>query len=204
MYLRSGVALSPVGGGSEFRTTLQTGWEINGGGRVLFFNQSEDAAWTVDLGISDIENHGRRPEQSFDLHHIIVPDPLVNGSTITVPTVPVTVRQLNRTFGTFGLGREWYLVGTARGEGPTWRFGIDLDGHYGSARLDLNELRHRTKVLYGLFIAWHTDVEIPCGGCLLQAGFRSEWGYTWQELLQSQNNTDLAEFNLLLTAGIRF
>src|SRR2546423_1730904 len=46
LYLRSGVSL-PVEG-AYFGHTLVTGWDIDGGGRVLFFNAERDADWSVD------------------------------------------------------------------------------------------------------------------------------------------------------------
>ena len=36
--------------GGVFGHELGVGWEIEGGGRTLFFNPACDAAWTVSLG----------------------------------------------------------------------------------------------------------------------------------------------------------
>jgi hypothetical protein len=116
----------------------------------------------------------------------------------------VTFSGLNRTAGVLALGREWYLSEAPGGFGATWRAGFDVDGLYGSEKLDLNELRHRTKVFYGTAIAAHTDLEYPCGACIWQVGFRVEVDFTFSEILQDQNNADVYDVNLLLNLGVRF
>src|SRR5205807_7881245 len=108
------------------------------------------------------------------------------------------------TFVNFGAGREWYLTVPATAEGTKWRFGLDVGGRYGSAKLELNEIEHRTNVFEGLYVAMHSDVEIPCCSVVFLAGFRAEWAYTWSgNLLQGPNNSDVFEADLLLTAGVR-
>jgi hypothetical protein len=47
-------------------------------------------------------------------------------------------------------------------------------------------------------------VEIPCHCCVFTAGIRTEYGYTWCDILQSQNRTDVQDINLLITVGVRF
>ena len=54
MFVRSGIAF-PVGGGI-FSQYLHPGWDIEGGGRLLLFNPSATAAWTVILSVSNIFN----------------------------------------------------------------------------------------------------------------------------------------------------
>jgi hypothetical protein len=76
-------------------------------------------------------------------------------------------------------------------------------------RVDLDEFRMRSffrrgDVTGSLLWAVHTDVEIPCGCCTYQAGFRAEWGYNWSDVFQAQNDADFQELNLLLTLGVRF
>jgi hypothetical protein len=205
LYLRAGPSV-PIGGGF-FNDTLKTGWEIQGGGRTLFFNTQGDAAWTVDLSLSNINNTGRNPNDSVTLHNVIVAGPpsVFGGSTsISVPSLNVTTRSLNRTFVNLGFGREMYLYGAPDAEGLTWRVGIDGGGRYGSAKLETHEIVHRTDTIAGMFVSLHSDVEIPYGCITLLAGFRIEWDYTWMDILQSQNNSDLQDLNLLFTAGIRF
>jgi hypothetical protein len=205
LYLQAGPSV-PIGGGF-FNDTLKTGWEIQGGGRTLFFNNQGDAAWTVDLSLSNINNTGRNPNESVTLHNVIVAGPpsVFGGSTnISVPSLNVTTRSLNRTFVNLGVGREMYLYGAPDAEGLTWRVGIDGGGRYGSAKLEMHEIVHRTDTIAGMFASLHSDVEIPYGCITLLAGFRIEWDYTWMDILQIQNNSDLQDLNLLFTAGIRF
>src|SRR5262249_48141453 len=83
LYIRTGPCL-PVGGGI-FGHTLKTGWMIDGGGRSLFFNPQLDAAWTIDLGVSNIYNQGQHAD-------IKIPIP-----TSPTATTPASIRNLNRT-----------------------------------------------------------------------------------------------------------
>lgn len=196
VYLRSGTSIS-VGGG-RLNRTLQDGWLIDGGARTLFFNPAADAAWTVDFGISTTENNINHPEVSFKLNNDLV-----------------TGRRLNRTGVNVGLGREWYLCGSAWDGGKNWRVGFDAGGRWERARLDLNDNTVANgqvtangfirvgDVVGGIFAAVHSDVEWPLGGCKLQAGVRIEWDYTWQDLLPPVL-TDVEDVNFLLTIGVRF
>jgi hypothetical protein len=59
-------------------------------------------------------------------------------------------------------------------------------------------------VFTGFFLAAHTDVEIPWGGCLFYVGVRAEWGYSFSHILQDQNDGDIQEVILLGTLGVRF
>jgi hypothetical protein len=192
IFLRLGPSL-PVEGGI-FDGTLKTGWNIQGGGRVLFFNQPMDAAWYLDLSLSNIYNQGRNP----DVTHPFVDlrfDPPFPG--------PVTVRNLNRTYFNWGLGREWYWSMPAHTPQSKLRFGWEVGGRWGTGRLELFEIQHLTDTFYGLFLALHTDWEIPCGCCTFLTGFRAEWDYTWTDILPP-NDTNLQDVNLLVTAGVRF
>jgi hypothetical protein len=121
-----------------------------------------------------------------------------------VPSIDVTFNRLNRTFVNAAFGREWYLWDPSNSNGWMWRAGFDIGGRYGSGKLDLNQLPHRNKVFGGGFVSLHTDIEWPCGACIYQAGFRAEWDYTASEILQSQNNGDVQDVNLMLTFGVRF
>jgi hypothetical protein len=208
LFVRTGVAL-PVEG-QVFGHVLETGWMVEAGGRSLFFNQAQDAAWTVSLGLSNTYNHGQRSDIHLPLS-VLVPDPTnpvtmaarVNFGTDTgVPGV--TVEALYRTFVNVGLGREWYLTVPANHWGIKWRAGFDIGGRYGTAKLQLNELRHRTGVLEGTWASLHTNVEMPCCSWVFVAGFRVEWAYTWSEILQDQNNAEMEDVNLLFEVGARF
>src|SRR5437660_7664511 len=55
IYLRNGVSL-PFGSG-VLAKDLDPGWVIQGGARVLIFDAPKLAAWTVDLSVSNINNH---------------------------------------------------------------------------------------------------------------------------------------------------
>jgi hypothetical protein len=236
LYSRAGVSV-PIGN-TSFTKALQNGWMIEGGGRSLFFNPAMDAAWTIDLGLSNTWNHGEHPEIQFPLNNIIVPfaasatafppqasfaignfvphaTPTITtvtptsgpsaGTAIPVFTAPgVSIHFLNRTFVNLGFGREYYLLGSAHDCGTRWRVGADVGGRWGSAKLGLNEIRHRTGVLEGVFASVHTDLEWPCCSVVFVAGLRAEWSYTFSEILQEQNNADVQEINLMVTAGVRF
>jgi hypothetical protein len=128
------------------------------------------------------------------------------GTTGFVPMLDVTIAALNQTFADGAIGREWYLIGTGdcRANSLTWRVGADVGVRWGTAKLDLVEIRHLTHAVYGGFVAVHSDLELPCGCCIFQAGIRGEYGYYKSDLLQRQNETDLQSFNLMLTVGARF
>jgi hypothetical protein len=205
LYMRVGPAL-PVEG-AIFGHVLETGWMIEGGGRTLFFNPQQDAAWAVDLGVSNTYNAGQRSDIHLPLS-VLVLDPFGTPTRVNFgrdPGLPgVTVSHYNRTFVNLGFGREWYLNAPANAAGPKWRAGIDVGGRWGTAKLDLNEIRHRTGVVEGAYVGLHTDVEIPCCSWVLLAGFRVEWAYTWSEILQDQNNAEMEEVNFLFSVGARF
>jgi hypothetical protein len=273
LYLQSGLDF-PFSDGVFGHTLKSDGWVIQGGGRTLFFNPEQDAAWVVDLSISNVRDEGRNPTYEIPLHHILVPtatasnvpgvansaivefvpraflnklatektiqklnpqiknfkkyhgQPLLlhtgtGGAPNTIAAEGVSVADLNRTFFNVGFGRDWYLFGEAptylnRGcgsgcgdngcgcGGPVWRVGVDGGGRYGTAKVELHEVRHRTDTIAGVFIGAHSDVEVPCGCCIFQAGVRLEWDYTWMDIFQEHNDADLEGINLLFTIGTRF
>lgn len=196
LYLRAGVSF-PIGGGVYARI-LQTGWAIQGGGRALFFNPSHDAAWVVDLGILNVWNHANRPD---------VPLPL----TVTVPgffgiptvtTLNATADDLNRTLGSIGFGRDWWLGSLANGFQLRW--GVEGGMRYGSASAQFHEIRHRTDTLGGAFVGLHADLEWSCGGCTFFTGLHTEYEYTWSRRLLQSESADVADLLLMATFGIRF
>jgi hypothetical protein len=196
LFVRSGPSF-PVEG-SIFQHVLQTGWDIEGGGRSLFFNPQMDAAWAIDLSLSYIYNHGQHSDRAITF----LQD---NSSGAPVNPTLVTIKDLNRTFANVGLGREWYLWRAGHDcNDLRWNWGIDGGGRLGTVKLDLNEIQHRTDVAGAMFVALHTDLEVPCGCCTFLAGLRLEWDYTWMDILQHQNDSDLMDVNLLITLGIRF
>jgi hypothetical protein len=211
VFLRSGASV--IAGGGVLSRTLQTGWVIDGGARSLFFNPARTAAWTVTYGVSNYNYHGDNPNLRVPLT-VLVPastlgpngQPLPNQTIRFGNDVPgVQIRMYNQTFFNLGMGRDWWIWGPANScDCPLWRVGFDFGGRYGTANLKTAELRHRTDVIGGVWVALHTDFEIPWGCGWFVAGFRAEWGYTWSDILQSLNNSDLQAFNLLGRVGYRF
>lgn len=203
VYLRSGFAFQLDGG--VFGHSLDHGWTIEGGARTLFFNPAADRAWVVDLGLSNTFNTAANSDLQVTLFNVRVPNASNQGGTQVLAQVTGNVHNLNQTFVNMSGGREWYLRGNALDcRGTNWRVGFDAGGRYGTARMDFQGITHRTDTLGGLFIAAHSDVEIPCGGCVFQAGIRTEYGYTWSDLLQRQNDGDIQQIQLLFTLGARF
>jgi hypothetical protein len=185
LFLRVGPSL-PVEG-EVFGGTLRTGWEIQGGARVLFLNQIQDAAWLVDLSLNNIYNQGRNTALTF----------LQNGTT------PVSVHNLNRTFANIGLGREWYWSLPATSPQSKLRLGFDTGFRYGTAQVETFQTQNKTSTAYGAYLALSTDWEIPRGCCTFMIGLRAEWDYTWMHVIPGTDN-DLQDVNLLITGGVRF
>ncbi len=197
VYLRTGASFNI--GGRNLNGSLETGFDSGAGFRVSFFNHAETSAWVIDLGVSDIYNSTNSPS-SFTLLNVLNRP---NGPVY--PRINVTPEGLNRTYFDYGFGHEWYLWGSARCEAPVnWRIGADVGGRWGTAKMIFDQLNHRTGVLEGTYVAIHSDLLIPWRCYLLSVGARLEWDYTWDHILQSQNQTDLSGFNVLLTGGINF
>jgi hypothetical protein len=217
LYVRTGPSFT-VGGG-VFRDLLDTGWEVMGGGRSLFFNPPQTAAWTVDFSLSHTYSHAEGlPKVPLE---ITVQPPANPITGILPPThnqiIPVTVRNFQRTFVNASLGREWYLNGTACSGGCRWRVGLDAGGRLGTGKSDIfkdpslvfgNEVSpkgHLTDTLYGPFGALHTDWEVPCCGCCtFLGGVRVEGDYISSDMLKGLNNSNLVDVNLLISLGVRF
>lgn len=219
MFFRTGIAF-PIGGGI-FGDFLRNGWDVEGGGRLLFFNPPSTKAWTITLGISNIFSRTGTDNQTITLLNFPVKTAItVPGQTnvpgalrattpvvLPVPEVHATVSSLNLTFVNVGFGREWYLLGTAdpgQMHGCNWRVGIDGGGRYGTGMVQFNEINHHTDTVGGLYCAIHTDVEYPWRCGILQAGIRYEYNYIWNDILQSQNFSDYQSMNLLFQIGVRF
>jgi hypothetical protein len=194
LYVRTGPSLP--GGGNILEKILDTGWDVTGGGRSLFFNSACDAAWTADLSITYIYNHAQSSPQVLQF----VPDP-VNGNP--TPAL-VSLRTLNRTFVNAALGREWYLMRPDQCGGLFWRAGFDIGGRLGTAKVDYVQLVRPSDTIYGYFGAIHTDVEKPFGCCTAFCGFRAEWDQTLMDFLAPFNNSNVQDVNLLVTFGVRF
>jgi hypothetical protein len=196
LFVRTGPSLAI--GGPIFAHVLETGWRIEGGGRTLFFNPAMDAAWNIDLSISNTYFHGQHSDISIPL---TLPSITTPGTTVVTS---VTVRNFNVTDANLAFGREWYLLKPANACGTRWRAGIDAGMLLGSAKAEFHEIQHRTDTLAGAFVSLHTDVEVPCGCCTYLAGFRVEYGYDWMDILQISNKSDLETVDFLVTFGVRF
>ena len=204
VFLRAGASI--VLNNSTLGNTVQNGWAVDGGARSLFFNPEQTAAWTVTYGVSNYNYHGTRPDIKIPLH-ILVPNAAGIATPVNFGTdVPgVTMRELNETFFNLGGGRDWWIWGPANScDGPLWRLGFDVGGRYGSGRVRLWELRHRTDVMGGVWVGVHSNWEVPYGCGWFVAGFRAEWGYVWSDIMQRQNDSDLILINLLGNIGYRF
>ena len=207
VYVRSGIAFPVEGGG--LGGALDNGWMIEGGVRTLFFNAAADAAWTVDFGFGNTYNRVAERTRLFQLFNVgpnqLFTDP-VTGAVLGNRNPLVSGSDLNRTFFNASLGKEWYLWGSAEHDNTStnWRVGVDVGGRYGTDKLDLNETRHLTDTTAGMFASVHSDVEIPWGTCLFQAGLRVEYGYTFSDILQRQNDADTQDINVLLSFGLRY
>ena len=208
LYARSGIAFPVQHGG--LGGSLDNGWMIEAGGRTLFFNANSDAACVIDIGIGNTYNRVGDRRQQYQLFNV-GPNQLFNVPNANPPQVLgnrnpiVTGSDLNRTYVSGSLGKELYLWGSAEQDGcsPNWRVGFDLGGRWGTEKLDLNETRHLTRVNESVFGAVHTDLEIPYGQVIFEVGLRLEYGYTWSNILPS-NNSDVQDLNLLISLGMRF
>ena len=202
-------------GEGRFARELNPGWMVGGGGRSLFFNPEHDAAWILDLGISYQFNGGSRDHfTDLILHQAPLRNPLT-GQTTPRPDVlsPAAIRGLDRTNFNFAIGRDWWIWGPgATGLENSWnlRIGGIVGGRWGSAHVDLlpqdtalGDYQRRQGVTHGVFIAPHATIEVPMGASIWFGGLQFEWGYDWMNLVPPING-NLHNFNLLMTAGVRF
>jgi hypothetical protein len=202
-------------GEGAFGRHLNTGVLVGGGGRSLFFNTTHDRAWVVDLGLSFIYNRGE-PGHPVLAYVRQPPETDIFGNTTPQPDVisDVAIRGLYRTTFNFAVGRDWWLWGagsTGLENGSNLRVGGLVGGRWGTAHVDLIPLdeaafgnyQRRQDTLMGFFLGAHTTVEIPMGSWILFGGLRTEWGYDWTNLIPPLSG-NLHNFNLMLTAGIRF
>jgi hypothetical protein len=190
LYAQTGPSL-PIGGG-RLEHILNTGWDVQAGGRSMFYKADMTGAWTVDLNINYTYNHG----SSFNSVPIF--------ETNHVTPVQAHLLALHRTDFNGTVGREWYLYVWPQENGPAWRAGVDVGGGLGTARADFVEVHHRTDVIYRLVIGIHSDLEVPCGCCTFLVGARFEWDHDWMDILQSQSNSNLQDANFLLSLGFRY
>lgn len=206
LYLRTGVSF-PINGGALSQGIL-TGWDIEGGVTSLFFNRADDAAWTVGVSVTSVFNVGNPKAGQVTLTNVPLKTTDITGTTTTtnVPSLNVTPSNLNRTSVNLSGGRETWLLGTADSSHNdlNWRVGWDVGGRWGTEKLDLDELQHRNGQFGGVFVGLSTDLEVPCGNVILVTGIRTEWGTDFSRILQSDNNGNVMDLNLMFNIGIRF
>lgn len=211
LFIRSGFAF-PVGGGI-FNKYLHTGWDIEGGARLYFFNPPSTAAWYGSMSIGNIfarTGNANQPITFFNLPiHVpsTTPGGISTGAIRVLPQALLTVSSLNMTFVSLGFGRECWLHGSAdpgQQHGWNWRAGWEFGGRWGSGEVQFNEIQHHTGVVGGMYGAIHSDVEYPFRCGIGFAGVRLEYNYIWTSLLQDQNDGDFSSLNLLFQLGVRF
>jgi hypothetical protein len=196
LYFRAGASF-PVGGETLSRV-LKTGLTEMGGTRALFFDQAMTAAWTVDAHVINTGEAGDRTNTTF-------PVTVFSGTNAPLKIPNATVTFVNRTMAGVGLGREWYLLNSAKSDGCKWRVGMDFGARYGSLHADIptaSSSEHVTAVVSCAYFAAHTDVEIPTRFGLFFAGVRLEWAHSWTEALEV--STPIDDVTLLMSIGIRF
>jgi hypothetical protein len=198
--------------GVAFDDRLNMGWTVSGGVRTLYFNPPGTRAWYLDLGVSYTYNRGNQQTQL----QAFTPQPRDAAGNLQGPDQLVVhvIRGLNRTTFDFALGRDFFLRGpgylTPDGCGATnLRVGGDVGGRWGTAHSDLvpvddrlNYLR-KQGVTQSVFLGGHVGWERNMGGWILTSGLRTEWDYTWTNVIPP-NNGDIVSINLLLYIGARF
>ena len=193
LYLRSGASL-PLGDGPLLGRNITTGFVVEGGARTLFYNHEFTKAWVVDTGISNTRNSGvSNPEAIF----INALRPGVTG----FQDFAVHVRDVNRTMVNLGFGREWFWT-PAKDQPAHWRFGVDAGGRYGTMRVNLREIVHRTDVIGGAYTGMHALYEFPCNNSIINVGVRTDYSYTWSDIFQ--RSSDVSEVNVMLNLGVRY
>ncbi|MGF1581455.1 MAG: hypothetical protein ACFCD0_19185 [Gemmataceae bacterium] len=207
-YVRGGASF-PFGDGI-YGGNLETGWSIQGGARIIFYPKQPTGSWFLDVSVLNIDNGVDNTTTRAGLN-IIVPDPTGVGTRVNLGVgnpvdwdgPPVTIRGLTRTFLNIGGGKMWYFGAPSGTYGRSWRIGVDGGGRYGTGNAQFFELRDRDDVMGGIYVGAQADMFAPCGGCcLFTCGIRTEWSYTWTDILQVHNNADTQDILLQLHLGV--
>jgi len=207
-YVQTGPSI--LVGNSTWTDSAKSGWMVGGGYKTLFFNTSHDAAWFIDLGVSYTRNDGDR----FDKPPLLVTSSeLKFGNVGDNSLTALGIRGISRTSFNFAIGRDWWLNGPGAVNGDeshnNWRFGTDVGGRWGSASIDFaptsdpEGYSRRRSTLHGAYIGGYLGWERPFGNFTAFANFRTEWSYTWTDLIPP-NNSDFIDVNIMMTFGIRF
>ena len=185
------------------------GFLFQGGVRALFFNDSATRAWAIDASISH-QSNGQDPNELYPLRVIdftgntdITGQPEVKLIQFGTPTLPaIRIRETHRTYVNLGVGRDYYWRTSAEEPGTMFRIGWDTGGRYGALSQEYNLIKHRTDVVGGIFVGAHGEFEIPSRWGLWQLGVRTEYAYTWSDILQRAS--DIQEINVMMTFGVRY
>ena len=209
LFTRTGPSLI-VGGSPDLSGAARFGWMVEGGGRSLFFNTTNDAAWVAELGLMYAYNGANdRGLDVFARQGRNAQTGLLNGPD---QIQPFNLRGITRTGLNFGLGRDWFLNGPGvLGFEQAWnsRVGVDVSGNYGTIRVDLlpladlNNYFRRYSTTTGIMFGAHYNVEMPVGGWILFAGGRVQYGFHHSNVVPPLSG-NFQDLNLLLTAGVRF
>ena len=217
LYTMTGPNL--VFGNGPLTNRLKTGWVLQGGGRTLFFNTANDAAWVLDLGLSYQYNRGTQ-DNPADLFIRQPSQP--NAQTGTVTRQPdlflsTNLRGFHRTAFNYAVGSDWFFWGPgAPGLENGWnlRYGFEVGGRWGTEHVDLDLLgttsafnsplyARRQGVFQGFFVGGHLSWEVPIGGWIWFAGVKTQYGWDWGNVVPPLNG-EIQNLNFLMTTGFRF
>lgn len=200
-YLSSGLSLPVSRATSPLARELETGWSLQGGARLLLFNEAMTQAWYLDLHIINTNESAGHNNQGYDL--ILYQNATKFTFSKTSAQGQATLEDSNRTMVGLGLGHQWYVWKSADCPDRFWRFGLDFGARYGSHRVDLDAFGHITDTCSGIYAGAYTDLEWKCKNVVIFAGARIEWAYTASDILQSVNS-DLQDLNFMFTLGFRY
>ncbi|MBX9680465.1 MAG: hypothetical protein K2X38_17030 [Gemmataceae bacterium] len=189
-----------VFGNQRLGRELGTGFTTEIIARTLFYSQDYREAFIVDLGVGDTYNPARSGARTPTVLNILQPNSRTGAATRM--NIPVTVKNYNRSYLSYGVGKQWFLWNDALTVGDNFRVGVDIGGRWGSSSARFNEIRHRTDTIDGLYIGGDAKWETPTRFGMFSVGVRTEWTYTWTEILQAPS--DMQEINLLLSLGVRY
>jgi hypothetical protein len=209
VYSYTGVSIP---GGPGLAARLTAGWNVGGGIRTLYFDQSHTAAWTIDLGINFIYNGADQRAQNLFLRQPPTQDAL--GNLVQQPDVLTStrVRSVRRTSFNYNFGRDVWLMGagdTAHANGTNVRVGGWFGGRWGTASVDqipLNEVdgySRRQNVFHGIAVGAHTTWDMPMGGWVLFGGTRVEYHHDWTNLTPPMQG-NIHNVDIQFTLGIRY
>jgi hypothetical protein len=212
----------PVLGGI-LNNRLTVGWTVGFDSRTLFFNEDHTAAWTLILGYSYTFNKGQ--DEQVNAAEVATARQIQTGVDANFNPIfsrnpidglaPQYIRALHRQSFNFGFGRDWWLNGPGvLGQEPVsnWRYGVDVGGRWGTGHVDMmpqfptdqrSTFFRRGGIYHGVYLSQHLQYERSFGNAILYAGFRTQWGYNFMNMVPP-NDGDLQDFNFTMIYGVRF